>query len=135
MLRSLPTYLWKEWRDHRAIVTGLFLAVPLQLANETLAVPEKVLNHHIFPPITALSCYFIALLSLGSDLLPGEARRQRLGFLRRLPADLTVPFFAKAIFFGAILTAFTGYGWGLACWFGEVPKKTDDWLTYVTLSS
>ena len=124
MLKPVLTYLWKEWRDHRAIVIGIALAIPLLLAICGWALPEEVVNHHSFPPVVALSVYFIALFSLGSDLLPGEARRDRLGFLRRLPADLTVPLLAKALFLGAMLTAFTSYGWELACLFGEVPAKT-----------
>ena len=135
MLRTLTTYLWKEWRDHRAIVIGLLLAVPLLLAIAKFAMPEKLFEHPVFPPVTALSCYLIALLSIGSDLVPGEARRNRLDFLRRLPADLTAPFIAKAIFLGAMLTAFTWYGWGLACWFGKVPDKTHEGLTYVAFWS
>jgi len=135
MLRTCTTYLWKEWRDHRAIVIGLLLAVPLLLAIAKFAMPQKLFEHPVFPPVTALSCYLIALLSLGSDLIPGETRRNRLDFLRRLPADLTAPFLAKLIFLGAMLTAFTWYGWGLACSFGKVPDRTHEGLTYVALWS
>jgi hypothetical protein len=123
MLNTFLVYLWKEWRDNRAILIGIGVAVPLLVGICKWAIPERVFLNDVFPPVAALSFYAIALLSLGSDLIPGEMRRDKLDFLRRLPADLKAPFLAKAVFLGLALTAVTWYAYGIACWFGKVPDK------------
>jgi hypothetical protein len=110
----LKHYLWKEWRDHRSILIGIVLAVPFLLAICGWALPTDVLKDKLFPATAAFATFFIAVLAVAADVVPGEARRGTLGFLRRLPAGLTPPFWAKALFTALVLFTLALYGYGVA---------------------
>jgi len=125
MLSTFHAYLWKEWRDARGVAIGFALAIPVLLLILAFVLPPDMLSDGLFSSVVAVGCFGIALLSLGSDLVPGEARRGRLDFLRRLPSNLLMPFVAKLVFFTASLTFFTLYGWLVACLLGEFPSEFD----------
>ena len=128
MLNTFLTYLWKEWRDARGVAIGFALAIPVLLVVLAFALPHKLVTSDVFSSVVALGCFAIALLSIGSDIVPGEARRGRLDFLRRLPANLATPFLAKLVFFTLSLTVWTVYGWLVACLVGAFPTQLDAWM-------
>ncbi|MHC4849202.1 MAG: hypothetical protein ACYTEG_12200, partial [Planctomycetota bacterium] len=74
-------YLWKEWRDHRVVVVGIALAVPLLLLMARFFVPQHFLDDPIFAQSGAWGALAITMLAFASDLVPGESRRGRLVFL------------------------------------------------------
>ena len=94
----MRNYIWKEWRDHRTVVFGIAICVPLLLLIARFALPQNVVASEVFVQVAAWGTLAIAVLALGSDLVPGEVRRGRIPFLARMPADLGVAFAAKLVF-------------------------------------
>ena len=110
-MAPLTHYLWQEWRDHRAVIAGLVLAVPVLMGVAAFSLPYKAFEAALFTQITAGACLLIAMIAVCTELVPGERRRGTLGFLRRLPAGLTAPFAAKLLFYVAVAAFFLAYGW------------------------
>ena len=104
------SYLWKEWRDNRAVVIGYLISLPLLQLLAALVVPGKVIGDAAFATLSAAAGLGVAALAFGSDLVPGEARRGTLGFLDRLPRGLTAAFLGKAAFLLLTAGLFTGFG-------------------------
>jgi hypothetical protein len=119
-MRLFGTYLWKEWRDHRAILVGLVLAVPLLLAVMGLSLPQKAFEslgdrasrgYVGFSGFAALACLALFVISLATDLVPGEARRGHRWFLERLPGGLGAAFRGKLVLFSVGAAFFASYGY------------------------
>jgi hypothetical protein len=125
VIRALPHYLWKEWRDQRVVALGFLIAAPAVLGLTALLLPRSLVADPVFPSITALACFGVVLFSIGSDLVPGEARRDRLRFLLRMPAGLGAAFLAKVLFLALATAFFSVYGYVLAGLLGEFPGRFD----------
>jgi hypothetical protein len=119
-MRLLGTYLWKEWRDHRAVLVGMVLAVPLLLAVMALSLPQKAFEsmgdrasqgYVGFAGFAALACLALFVVSLATDLVPGEARRGHRWFLERLPGGLGAAFRGKFLLFAVGAALFASYGY------------------------
>ncbi|MHC4939497.1 MAG: hypothetical protein ACYTHK_11050 [Planctomycetota bacterium] len=113
-------YLWKEWREFRAVAIGLSVALPLLFAIAAFALPERVFGDRdagsLFATIGGVGAMLIALFAITTDLFAGEVRRGRMRFLGRLPAGLGRPFAAKAIVFLVGVGGFFLYGFHLGAW-------------------
>jgi len=109
-MSTFMNYLWKEWRDHRAVVLGIAICVPLLLLIARFALPLNVVESEVFVHVAAWGTLAIAILALGSDLVPGEVRRGRISFLARMPSDLGVAYGAKLLFLLSAIIASTSYG-------------------------
>lgn len=121
------THLWKEWRDHRAVLLGIAVLLPPVLFAAMLLIPEGTVA---LPTAGAAAGLAIAAFALGADLVPGEIRRGTLLFLRRLPAGLGPVFAAKAILLVFALAASTALGFGagnLAQRIAGRPTAALDW--------
>jgi hypothetical protein len=114
-MRTLLRYLWKEWREQRAILLGIVAAVPVLMAIAVLAIPGKKLEDPLFAVIVSLGCMLVGAIAIGTDLVAGENRRGSMHFLRRQPAGLRAPFLAKLLFYVAALIALAGYGLVAGC--------------------
>jgi len=112
-------HLWKEWRDHRAVVLGIAVAVPLLLALARALLPAKA--DAVLPAIAAVGTLAIVLLAFATDLVPGETRRGRLEFLARLPGGLGAAFRAKLVFFLLALALAPAYGFVVGACFAGWP--------------
>lgn len=114
-MRTLGAYVWKEWREFRAVAIGLLLAVPLLLAIAALALPDRAFADRdagtMVATIAGLGAMLIALFAITTDLFAGEVRRGRMAFLGRLPAGLGQPFLAKALVFVVGVAGFFAYGY------------------------
>ena len=110
-MKTLSIYLWKEWRDHRSVLIGMLVAVPLLMAVAGLTLPSRAFEEGGLAGFTALGCLAIYVFSLSTDLVPGEVRRGTLSLLRRLPAGLHTAFLAKLVLFCAGGVAFLVYGY------------------------
>jgi len=102
-------YLWKEWRDHRGLLVGGAVLVPVAVLGALLLIDEAVA-----PVVGAGLGLAAAALAFASDLVPGEARRGTLLFLRRLPRGLGPAFVAKAAVLVAAGAAYAALGFGAA---------------------
>jgi hypothetical protein len=109
-MRTFGVCLWKEWRDHRAVLLGLVVAIPLVLALLGVALPSRTFEYGGFARYTALACLATFVISLTTDLAPGEARRGHRWLLERLPGGLGAPILAKLLLFVAGATLFPIYG-------------------------
>jgi len=122
-MRTLRTYLWKEWRDHRAVICGFLVAIPLLvLLAEALA--PTIARHPRFPALAAGAGLAILLFSVVAELIPGETRRETMGFLLRMPADLRAAFAAKACVLAAMLGIGAGHAF-LCAWLFARPERLD----------
>ncbi len=120
-------HLWKEWRDHRAVILGIAVLLPPVIFAALLLVPEGVVA---LPTAGAAAGLAIAAFALGADLVPGEVRRGTLMFLRRLPGGLGPVFAAKALMLVAALALSTALGFGAASLAEKVagrPALALDW--------
>lgn len=102
-------YLWKEWRDHRGLLVGGAVLVPFAVLGALLLIDQAVA-----PVVGAGVGLAAAALAFASDLVPGEARRGTLTFLRRLPRGLGPAFVAKAAVLVAACAAYAALGFGAA---------------------
>jgi len=126
-MRLLGTYLWKEWRDHRVVLVGMVVAVPLLLAVMGLSLTPTSLDGDGYPHsgkrdgfavLVALACLTIFVVSLATDLVPGEARRGHRWFLERLPGGLGAAFRGKLLLFaggGALFAAYAYVAVAVMC--------------------
>ena len=118
-MRLLGTYLWKEWRDHRAVLVGMVVAVPLLLAVMGLTLPRTALDdgeglhgrREDFASLAAFACFALFVVSLATDLVPGEARRGHRWFMERLPGGLGAAFRGKLALFALGGAFFAAYGY------------------------
>ncbi len=129
----LSTWIWKEWRDHRGGIVAFALMAPALIALAIATIPGEWARNGLVPTYAGFAGFAIAALSFGADLVPGELRRGRLGFLARLPGDLWSAFVAKLVFFAVTLFSFAV--WTYLCtslasalfrdgpWFPEIPDK------------
>ncbi len=94
-MKRLTTWLWKEWRDHRAALLWTAVAIP---AVTTIAfwAFQRTLSERdvaIFPP-AALG---VGWLAVSLDGFAREARRGTLAILQRTPGAFRAAFLAKAV--------------------------------------
>jgi len=120
-------HLWKEWRDHRAVILGIVALLPPVIFAALLLIPEGTVA---LPTAGAAIGLAAAAFALGADLIPGEVRRGTLMFLRRLPGGLGAVFAAKAILLVGALVLSTALGFGAASLAEKVagrPAVALDW--------
>ncbi|MFI5401464.1 MAG: hypothetical protein ACHQ1G_00795 [Planctomycetota bacterium] len=114
-MRLLGTYLWKEWRDHRAVLVGMVVAVPALLVVMGFSLPRTALDvasqRAGFAALASFACFVLFVVSLAADLVPGEARRGHRWFLERLPGGLGAAFRGKLVLFVAGAAFFATYGY------------------------
>jgi hypothetical protein len=104
-------YLWKEWREQRATLGWLALALFLLAGGGMFLAPRAMVTPD--PTLVFLSmalCFLAAMLTVGADLLPGEVVRGKVRFLGRLPSGLGAAFRAKFLLLAAISVAAVFYG-------------------------
>ena len=90
-------WLGKEWRDQRAILLGIILAVPslTALAYYTFG------DHLATSNLRSIQMTFLAVsiglvvFAVAGDLFAGENRRKTIHALRRLPGGMGSAFAAK----------------------------------------
>jgi hypothetical protein len=120
-------HLWKEWRDHRAVILGIMALLPPVLFAAMLLVPEGVVA---LPTAGAAAGLAAVAFALGADLVPGEVRRGTIMFLRRLPSGFAAVFAAKAVVLVGALALSTVLGFGVGSLAQKVagrPAVALDW--------
>jgi ABC-type transport system involved in multi-copper enzyme maturation permease subunit len=109
----LPTYLWKEWRDHRGPLVATAVVLPLLMLMFELVMPARVTLNRDLPGIFALVTLAIVVIALHGDAFAGEERRGTIAFLRRQPGGWWPPFAAKLLFLAGVTLLFTSGAFGL----------------------
>lgn len=118
-MRTFLPYYWKEWRDHRAIVIGFLIATPVLLGLAGTLLEGPTFRGGSMRFFVVAASLLVAALAIGADLVPGEARRGRLEFLRRLPCDLHHAYLGKLAFLLSVYALFPAYGHGVAWLVGQ----------------
>ncbi|MGQ0613883.1 MAG: hypothetical protein ACT4PV_09125 [Planctomycetaceae bacterium] len=123
-MKLLALYLWKEWRDHRAVLLGFLAAFPILPLLALLLLPPALAGHARIAPLAAAAGACILLLSVVAELIPGEARRGTIPFLARIPGGLSAAFRAKLLFLVIVLAGAALYAF-LAAWAILRPDRVD----------
>lgn len=118
-MRALGLYYWKEWRDHRSVVIGYAIAMPVLLGLAGALLDRQTFHGQGTQVFIVAASLLVAALAIGADLIPGEARRGRLDFLRRLPCDLHRAYLGKLAFLVSVYALFPAYGYGVAWLVGQ----------------
>ena len=106
-MRAFRTHLWKEWREHRAVLAAIVVAISVLTAGACGFLRQQPLDLERLAPFFGLVGTALAVLALTSELFAAEGRRDRFGFLRRTPGALGAAVAAKFVFYtiGSTLTA------------------------------
>jgi hypothetical protein len=125
-MQVFRAYLWKEWREQRALLGALALGLAVAVGIIGAVLDEATLSSSFTYDWVVSICFGAALVTVGSDLFGRERQRSQLGFVERLPAGLAAAFRAKLAFFVLLLLAATAYGLLLAAivsfgFTGELP--------------
>jgi hypothetical protein len=125
-VRTFALYYWKEWRDHRAVVIGFAIAMPMLLGLAGALLESRIYHGQGTQLFIVAASLLVATLAIGADLVPGEARRGRLEFLRRLPCDLHLAYLGKLAFLLSAYVLFPAYSSGVAWLVGQAvgPEPT-----------
>lgn len=102
-------YVWKEWREQRAGLAFLLAIVPALFGLLAYAWDAAQAEAFLRSGLTVATGALIALLVVGTDLVPSELRRGRVRFLERVPTGLSGAFLAKLAFFVATTTLLAFY--------------------------
>ena len=130
-MQEFQIYLWKEWREQRALLAALAGALLVAtLAIGALLDRQAIESTFTYEGILVL-CVGGALFTVGSDLFTRERQLGRLQFLERLPGGLSAAFHGKLVFFLLVVAAALVYGMllGALCGFvftGKVPPVRMD---------
>ena len=113
-MSAFSLYYWKEWRDHRAIVIGFLVTMPVLLGLAGALLDRRTFLGRGTQFFIVAASLLVAALAIGADLVPGEARRGKLGFLRRLPCDLHRAYLGKLAFLVSVYALFPADSCGVA---------------------
>lgn len=101
------TWLYKEWRDQRAIILGILIAIPGLTALAYVGFGEHLGGARL--EMVGLTFLAIAVglvvFAIAGDLFAGENRRGTIHALRRLPGGLGSSFLAKLTVLTVVILA------------------------------
>ncbi len=102
-------HLRKEWRDQRAILLGIAVAIPLLLVAGLWLLGDTVSRVECATPFIVAGAVALPMLALSTELFAGESRRNTQRFLRRLPLGLLRAWAAKVFFYLLVVTVTAAY--------------------------
>jgi hypothetical protein len=88
-------HLWREWREHRATLLFLTLALPLLSGLAALRLPRRFVGDPWMACAMIAVFVVVFLAAVGGELLGRERRGPGLRWLERLPGGLGQAFAAK----------------------------------------
>jgi len=106
-MKRFAVWLWKEWRDQRAVTVGILVAIPGLTALAYWAFGERIGQAHLdnVRPVFLGIAVGLVVFAVAGDLLAGENRRKTIRAVRRLPGSLGSAFAAKLTFLGLLIVA------------------------------
>lgn len=108
-MSTLFAHLRKEWRDQRAILVGIAVAIPLLLVAGLWLLGDTVSRVECATPFIVAGAVALPMLALSTELFAGESRRNTQRFLRRLPLGLLRAWAAKTFFYFLVVTVTAAY--------------------------
>ncbi len=129
-LETYRTWLWKEWRDHRAVTIGILIALPGLTGLAYWAFGEQLADSHLHSVRTWFLGTALVLVNfaIAASLFAGEVRRGTIECVRRLPGGFRAAFLAKVTFLCLLVLAVTVWQ-TLALALAEASNKVE--LTHV----
>lgn len=105
MMKRFATWLWKEWRDQRAVTLGILGAIPALTALAYWAFGERIGAASLanVRPIFLGIAVGLVVFAIAGDLFAGENRRSTIQALRRLPGSMAPAFLAKLTYLAVLL--------------------------------
>lgn len=112
-MKTFRLHLWREWREHRATLFFLALALPVLAGLAALRLPRRFVGDP-WMAVSLMAIFVVVVLAaIGGELLGRERRGPGLRWLERLPGGLGLAFAAKL---GLHLVTCVGAGLlGFAC--------------------
>lgn len=104
-MRALWTHVWKEWREHRAVLVGIAVAVPLLTLGALFLMRGEPVTLEKAWPVFVAGAAVLAALSLATELLAGELQRGTLAFVRRAPGGLGLALAGKLVAYVGLTAA------------------------------
>ena len=98
-LRIVRAHVRKDCRDHRAVLIGVAVAIPVLTFLACWAVAEDVSRIADATRVFLGGACALTVLALSTELFAGEFRRDTIGFLRRIPGGLTAALASKPILY------------------------------------
>lgn len=114
-MRVFTTHLWKEWREHRAVLLGILVAMPVLTAATFVGFASFGAELANGAAVFTGGAAAMTALALSVELFAGEVTRRTLGFWRRQPGGLAVGGLAKVSMLVLAVSVATGWG-GLCFW-------------------
>lgn len=94
-MKTFRLHLWREWREHRATLLFLALALPLLAGLAALRLPRRFVGDP-WMAVSLMAIFVVVVLAaVGGALLGRERRGPGLRWLERLPGGLGQAFAAK----------------------------------------
>lgn len=109
------THLWKEWREHRAVLLGILVAMPVLTAATFVGFASFGAQLANGAAVFTGGAAAMTALALSVELFAGEVTRRTLGFWRRQPGGLAVGGLAKVAMLLLAVSVATVWG-GLCFW-------------------
>lgn len=94
-MKTFRLHLWREWREHRATLLFLALALPLLAGLAALRLPQRFVGDPWMAMSLVAIFVLVVLAAVGGELLGRERRGPGLCWLERLPGGLGQAFAAK----------------------------------------
>jgi hypothetical protein len=113
-MSTLRAHLWREWREQRFAILAVGVVVPLLIVATSLFLSPSVVADTVFHLGGMAIAVLAMLLTVGGDLLAGDARGLQVRWLERLPSGLPTAFRGKLVFFAFSLIGAIAYGYGCA---------------------
>lgn len=117
-MKTLPVHLWKEWREHRPVLLGIAIAVPLVSLAALVGLSSAVPGLVYAAPAFVAGSVALAALALSTELWAGEQARSTLAFLRRQPRGLPLAWAAKSVAY--LLAVALAAAWGAVSFWAAV---------------
>ncbi len=99
-LACFGTWLWKEWRDQRAVTIGILVAIPALTALSFWAFGDNLRTAWLHNTRAIFLGIGLGLVNfaVAASLVAGETRHATMQTLRRLPGGLSAAYLAKLAF-------------------------------------
>ncbi len=110
-LRTFGAWLWKEWRDHRAVVVGILIAIPALTALAFWAFGDHLATVYLHATRAVFLGIALGLVNfaIAASLFAGETRRGTMRTVRRLPRAVGSAFAAKVTFLALVVVLVTAW--------------------------
>ena len=96
-MRGVVVHLWREWREHRAVLLGIAIAIPCLTGLAFLSFGMHARQWVHGGPIFVGGAAILAALALSTELYAGDVSRGTFALTRRIPGGPARAWAGKAL--------------------------------------